>query len=131
MRISDWSSDVCSSDLVEQHAVVAGCGARGRNVDEDQRRAAFQAHHLECHAGDRLRAGPGFHQLDGVLHVAVLHPVGVEHRRLVGDAHVLDELGNDLRSEEHTSELKSLMRISIADFSMKKQTYTQLYHTLM
>src|SRR3546814_2019712 len=32
------------------------------------------------------------------------------------------------RSEEHTSELQSLMRISYAVFCLKKKTYTQIYH---
>src|SRR3546814_8004214 len=34
---------------------------------------------------------------------------------------------NDRRSEEHTSELQSLMRISYADFSLKKKTHTEMH----
>src|SRR5690606_5784802 len=69
---------------------------RGRDLDVDQRRAALQLHHLHLHARDRLRARPGFHQLHRIGHVAVLHPVGVEHRRLVRDADVFDQLRDDL-----------------------------------
>ena len=81
---------------IEQHGVGAGLGAGGRDLDEDQRRAAFQAHHFQLHARDRLRTRPGFHQLHRIVHVAVRHPVLVEHRRFVGDADVLDQLGHDL-----------------------------------
>ena len=77
---------------VEQDAVVTLAG----NIDEDQRRAPFQAHHFELHARNRLRACPGFHQGDGLVHVAVLRPVGIEHRRLVRDANVVDQLRHDL-----------------------------------
>src|SRR3546814_7077432 len=41
-----------------------------------------------------------------------------------------DRLGDDgIRSEEHTSELQSLMRISYAVFCLKKKNYTQTQHT--
>ena len=69
--------------------------AAGRDLDEDQRRAAFQAHHFQGHARDRLLARPGLHQLDRLVHVAVRLPVLVEHRRLVGDADVFDQLRDD------------------------------------
>src|SRR3546814_6038546 len=54
---------------------------------------------------DRAAAGPGRDRLD---HLAVEQPVGI----LVDVA--------DMRSEEHTSELHSLMRISYAVFCLKK-----------
>src|SRR3546814_9573561 len=102
MRISYWSSDLCSSDLdLVQHAVHA-------------------------HAHEALRA-----QL--VEHLRMLALALADHRRqqhpaLVGGFRVVaqckdlvDHLADDLRSEEHTSELQSLLRISYAVFCLKKQ----------
>src|SRR3546814_6521974 len=97
MRISDWSSDVCSSDLA--HAVAAQPAARrqlqlpleGAIVGQQQ-----QAFRVDVEPADRLQA----RQLGGQA---------VEHR------------GAALRSEEHTSELQSLMRISYAVFCLKKK----------
>ncbi|MNI36591.1 hypothetical protein D3C73_906470 [compost metagenome] len=80
---------------VEQDGVVAGFGAGSRNFQQNQRGTAFQAHHFDLQAGQVLGLGPGFHQGDRLLHVAVLHPIGVEHRRLVGDADVVDQLRDD------------------------------------
>src|SRR3546814_2405081 len=102
MRISDWSSDVCSSDLVR---------------DESDRK-------------DSVR-------------------VVIDVRRDVDPAIVLNKLRRhtqlvtsfgmnavclDSRSEEHTSELQSLMRISYAVFCLKKKkkhTYINTYHITM
>src|SRR3546814_9922104 len=63
-----------------------------------------------------------------------LHRAAPEHDRFVGEALVLEfhlfhhlaelEIG---RSEEHTSELQSLMRISYAVFCLKKKKNTKLY----
>src|SRR3546814_1666861 len=115
MRISDWSSDVCSSDLVEPAPQRA-----------DQLRADA---HLALHLGRAQVevAVPEADILAGVL-------VGVERQRL-GLVEHLDRgrdhfhlAGGNLRirrlarSEDHTSELKSLMRISYAVFCLKKKT---------
>ena len=80
---------------VEQHGIGACLRARGRDLDEDQGRAAFQSHHFQLHARNGLLTGPGFHQFHCVFHVAVCHPVLVEHGRFVGNADVLDQLWND------------------------------------
>src|SRR3546814_4495629 len=92
MRISDWSSDVCSSDL-GRPAARGGALRRGGGGLRRRRRAAGAAR--------RHRTAP--------LVAAVLP----RHR-----AGALRELG---RSEEHTSELQSLMRISYAVFCLKKK----------
>src|SRR3546814_2583568 len=108
MRISDWSSDVCSSDL--------RAGGRG-----GQRVEAGEIGNL---ALDALRAGRSavaergdrqFLRQEGAgqprLLLAALpdrHPIGFL-------AHIAE------RSEEHTSELQSLMRISYAVFCLKKK----------
>src|SRR3546814_7671934 len=94
MRISDWSSDVCSSDL----------GAV--EMEADRAAAAID---------DRLRA------VGGPLFVDVADDddrafIGQPHRRRRADpaSAAGDERHLVLRSEEHTSELQSLMRISYA-----------------
>src|SRR3546814_984180 len=100
MRISDWSSDVCSSDLFTDRL-------RGDDADsftDVHRRAAREvtaiafAAHAQRRFADQRRT-----DLDR-LDFGVLDPL---RRR---------------RSEEHTSELQSLMRISYAVFCLKKKT---------
>src|SRR3546814_7708560 len=101
MRISDWSSDVCSSDL-------------RRNSGTDGARR----HAVECHL--RLaRRFPG--HLAPRQHSAP--PPGrahtVEHR--IANRLLIARHQPEARSEEHTSELQSLMRISYAVFCLKKK----------
>src|SRR3546814_8607166 len=92
MRISDWSSDVCSSDL------IAGRNAR-RGVDRLADRPLRRDRPLGF-VGD---AGPrGRRRLQEYL-----------PDRQCG-------LARQERSEEHTSELQSLMRLSYAVFCLKK-----------
>src|SRR3546814_5456098 len=105
MRISDWGSDVCSSDLGENahHYYVAvvqlGALVHGRDwIDDGGERSAAEA---------RLRAGLERHWSP---HRGVYTAI----RDMPGNA-------ADDRSEEHTSELQSLMRISYAVFCLKKQ----------
>src|SRR3546814_3365633 len=108
MRISDWSSDVCSSDLL----VGPEIGERGRRRHahgEDYAGFVAVSADEERHV-DRLTARKNApwrfaHQL------AVEN--GADHR-----ARRPDIAG---RSEEHTSELQSLMRSSYAVFCLKKQ----------
>src|SRR3546814_2394315 len=105
MRISDWSSDVCSSDL-------PGYFPLELNLCPD----AFQ---IAVNDRDRqLLTGP---------------PVGdgaVPRRERSIDLGFIPSLGMSniakaeiIRSEEHTSELQSLMRISYAVFCLKKKTH--------
>src|SRR3546814_5214373 len=100
MRISDWSSDVCSSDLIDvDHRLV--------------RRLADVGHAREGHIDAADLA------LGGELEI---FDVGVAEMRLV-EMHVeapMWTVGHG-RSEEHTSELQSLMRISYAVFCLKKK----------
>src|SRR3546814_4392563 len=106
MRISDWSSDVCSSDLLQLQG------------DEGDERGAADA--LRLGAADLLgrRAREGGRR-EGASHpetrgAALSHPARLD-RAGRGRARSL------LRSEEHTSELQSLMRISYAVFCLKKK----------
>src|SRR3546814_10371907 len=116
MRISDWSSDVCSSDLQPLDALELAI---------DLLRVAGQA--------DRFDQRAALQRLAGALHVQILdqrHLVAVgqhiAHRVAHLDRARRRALGGQLarrhplRSEEHTSELQSLMRISYAVFCLKK-----------
>src|SRR3546814_2123928 len=104
MRISDWSSDVCSSDLQPAEA-RASLRHRG---------AADPALPLAAALRVRLRqAGAG--RLPPPAQAAPRHDLR-GRRRPHGEL----PPGAD-RSEEHTSELQSLMRISYAVFFLKKK----------
>src|SRR3546814_7225990 len=118
-RISDWSSDVCSSDLYHRHFVAgrpvfltlvcharmrSGCRSGGARLRAGGwRRAAA----MGVHAGDDLRVPAG--------------TAGQARRgRLQGSrSHGAARAGAADRSEEHTSELQSLMRSSYAIFCLK------------
>src|SRR3546814_4709015 len=112
MRISDWISDVCSSDL-------GGAGAEGGNADfaeaigEARDEGGFGADDDEV---DRVRLYESDQAGDVVGGNA--HAFGVRLDPRIARCGI--ELG--ARSEEHTSELQSLMRISYAVFCLKKKT---------
>src|SRR3546814_6207636 len=149
MRISDWSSDVCSSDLLGLGAVVGGELARlfgdvGRVADVG-RQVAQAACELDA-LGDRdaLRQRGGVVAGDGqrlqpavvVLRlVLVAQGGGVAVAGVRGGDHGLADVPGlvaagdlELRSEEHTSELQSLMRISYAVFCLKKKKNQNTYN---
>src|SRR3546814_6640750 len=122
LRISDWSSDVCSSDLREREA-------RGRHGDRwrfihrllglsrvvDRRRAAHRLRKLAALAALRSRSCGRLHpQRRCTDAVYPLH-------RTQGGLAMADSAAtpHGQRSEEHTSELQSLMRISYAVFCLK------------
>src|SRR3546814_4685461 len=108
MRISDWSSDVCSSDLVIEgrHALDQLEGI-GRHPAGAVARPQVARDHL------------GVGGLVEVRHVEA-DRAGV-HRAV----RVLRHHADHARSEEHTSELQSLMRISYAVFCLKKKNTTK------
>src|SRR3546814_7671628 len=117
MRISDWSSDVCSSDLVRP--------IFGAEADKGPR--AFLAPVDQPHIGKDLQM-PRNARLALPKHLRKLahrqlhrteqgedsEPGGVRKR--------CEDIHKHRRSEEHTSELQSLMRISYAVFCLKKTT---------
>src|SRR3546814_5190575 len=108
MRISDWSSDVCSAD---------DAGARSDGM-RNTRHAAFGD---DDDVDDRARASVFAPVLRGALHhVPAAVEVAVDDR---GPAfgRVVDCRLRKLRSEEHTSELQALMRSSYAVFWLKKK----------
>src|SRR3546814_3447634 len=112
MRISDWSSDVCSSDLGLVRGSDFGRAAQGDRLEAAQ----YPATNLD----DRLApAESGRRGLFDRHRAAARHDRAAASRRC-GRA---DELRRRLgRSEEHTSELQSLMRLSYAVFCLQKKT---------
>src|SRR3546814_8381727 len=128
MRISDWSSDVCSSDLLRQlgnreRQQVSGAGDRDDAVGVDRgnlRRLQHACAAVPAQRKQRLARllPPGQVLEAGDEAVAVR---GREH-----EARVVVTRGQRLerraRSEAHTSELQSLMRHSYAVFGLKKKT---------
>src|SRR3546814_5950484 len=109
MRISDWSSDVCSSDLAaSQLRPVAG---RVPAAGGDGRAAGLSA---PARAADRGCGGRHPAHAEGAApDEPAARQCSERHHRSDGDG--------DHRSEEHTSELQSLMRISYAVFCLKKK----------
>src|SRR3546814_6764460 len=139
MRISDWSSDVCSSDLGERQSVFSAAALQeetGRiglgKVSYAQIEAAIEAATKQRELIDRTfldRRGAQFAGFTTRLNVET------EARMLRIEAEgrgTLAPIASPLaaaksiasaavqRSEEHTSELQSLMRISYAVFCLKK-----------
>src|SRR3546814_5505216 len=124
MRISDWSSDVCSSDL-------------GSNFTQALHR---KLHQLDAHAGllhNAFRHPYGEHRISADVeevvrrlhvHVQQLRPdpdqVGLARSGGLGGLGAGRGVVLHGRSEEHTSELKSLMRISYAVFRLKNNKKT-------
>src|SRR3546814_8032312 len=98
MRISDWSSDVCSSDL----AFFVGC-YRWSTIRPGRKES-----------GQRRLSGTA---IKGVMRERQFRPF---YQRLNVSRHGIRR--HDQRSEEHTSELQSLMRNSYAVFCLKKKT---------
>src|SRR3546814_6392103 len=103
MRISDWSSDVCSSDLAIDRPPYDG---QLTALDGGLR------HVVECEHGAERRLIEEAHRLL-VAVVIVEASTGEQHRA------VEQLLLETRRSEEHTSELQSLMRISYAVFCLQ------------
>src|SRR3546814_3590386 len=110
MRISDWSSDVCSSDLptranLETNLVI--------NTDR-------RTYHLELRAtpATYMAAVSWTYPQDQLI---AIRKADAEAARVAPIASGINPTALDFRSEEHTSELQSLMRISYAVFCLKKK----------
>src|SRR3546814_2903865 len=114
MRISDWSSDVCSSDLRDV-GQVADIILQAVGVLPIELLARFDA---DRHRDRRQGFGAlvrGDDDIGGGC-------VGIRRgRRLLCLRGCGGDKSEDARSEEHTSELQSLMRISYAVFCLKKK----------
>src|SRR3546814_7333682 len=106
MRISDWSSDVCSSDLLS--------GGRLTSASENPLAIKNRLHY-------RIRFRSN--QLIAICNWFSEGDTPMEARQ---EQHATFTLERRLdRSEEHTSELQSLLRISYAVFCLKKKKKTQ------
>src|SRR3546814_5594789 len=122
MRISDWSSDVCSSDLSSSNALshsnseclsliywrrlpslysAHAAAVHGRASTVDHVPSAHRRQPARCTRPSRTLLSP--------LQCAILHPPHALNSLLI-------RCSLPSRSEEHTSELQSLMRISYAVF---------------
>ncbi len=93
--------------LVEMAVEQDGVAAVARHIHEQQRCAAGQADHLQGGAGKsfELRARPALHQRHSVFHVAVLDPLRIVGRRLVGNADVFGDGGQDRVFPERLDEM--------------------------
>src|SRR3546814_4874645 len=115
MRISDWSSDVCSSDLIASVAHVTlesrVRGAEGWQLVIDNRKVAGEGP-AALPPGTRVRVERLFERV----------PARRKFLRTARSEYgaCLDALRRLARSEEHTSELQSLMRTSYAVFCLTK-----------
>src|SRR3546814_7831945 len=125
MRISDWSSDVCSSDLRLVFDSFNGCatyvspfsinnpdGWRYWLIHFANSYRARQVYNNLLHANSSEQAHYGR---------AGLHMLSYDPRHEDGSLYLFDPSGRESRSEEHTSELQSLMRISYAVFCLTKK----------
>src|SRR3546814_4659192 len=122
MRISYCSSDVCSSDLfleepprtVAKHRVVAVIYLSVVHVGP----ASINAVEYHRREKTRRRVAPSWR-----------HWVNPRLMRLMGsDPRMGIACGTRSRSEEHTSELQSLMRISYAVFCLQKKKQTKIHN---
>src|SRR3546814_5327148 len=117
MRISDWSSDVCSSDLVGQAHESA---IKESETDAMKRALMTFGNQFGLALYDKTRAN-----------VCAPDPEPVTDEQLMRLQNTADDVGADLqafckimgRSEEHQSELQELMRISYAVRSLNKNQY--------
>src|SRR3546814_6136298 len=108
MRISDWSSDVCSSDLINSLLAV-----------QSMLPSIFISHGAPSLA---LGDSPARSFLESLPALLPFRPTAI----LIISAHWEESV---VRSEEHTSELQSLMRISYAVFCLQKKTRQQFINT--
>src|SRR3546814_1488621 len=114
MRISDWSSDVCSSDLCSLSETTTVAENRlylSPSRGPDQTTLSFNTYALTVPFSPIRLTSIQFPETSAVIAVLIV---------------VIDltpsNSANVLRSEEHTSELQSLMRTSYAVFCLKKKT---------
>src|SRR3546814_3415112 len=123
MRISDWSSDVCSSDL------PVHLRAQHPQADRDRRPEQHEYRQRADPADETIRPEDGdisVRKDHRIAEVALGHVAQHQrqHQRRQRIVELLEGIADDdeYRSEEHTSELQSLMLISYAVFCLKNKT---------
>src|SRR3546814_2289721 len=136
MRISDWSSDVCSSDLIARRGrpvtKLAGCSG-----EERARKQGIVTPDalVRCQIAIADQCPDPEAAIGRVFDFVKIQPVDIDQVRWRFDLqlHEVQQVGppgdeaRARRSEEHTSELQSLMRISYAVFCLKKKNNTQVH----
>src|SRR3546814_6787412 len=120
MSISDWSSDVCSSDLGGKRLNGFNSIFATASIDAAKRYyTEFASQQKDLPPAQRLKIGLIYSfaanegETDGLLSEEEFETEGL-----------------DQGSEEHTSELQSLMRISSAVFCLKKKKQTHRIHKM-
>src|SRR3546814_4767546 len=111
MRISDWNSDVCSSDLGERESAIHfklgdDASRKGARIVHRHKGSQFSTFKRFTNTGRTIRGDDGQATDQGFV------------QGIAGP-----------RSEEHTSELQSLMRISYAVFCLKKKKKNKRQNT--
>src|SRR3546814_7323450 len=119
MRISDWSSDVCSSDLLSISATPAYHFCHASNFTEFSSAAARMSRSLA-----EQGALPGESEMLDTGET----PPPLEWALASARSRSRRSRTSARRSEEHTSELQSLMRISYAVFCLKKKIIITTTH---
>src|SRR3546814_8096170 len=112
MLISDWSSDVCSSDIDLETGVCRAATSR------------FSIRTTVAHPDSGCR-------IEGLAlpYWDLVKASAVKAHRFLPFARSLGwDIAFGIRSEEHTSELQSLMRISYAVFCLKKKHKQTAHH---
>src|SRR3546814_10198423 len=119
MRISDWSSDVCSSDLKDPHELFQGVWYSDAQDPKphDHKCEGKEKHTDHCQGSHKL----------GVDQIIPVNWLGHDPAQGASALFGIDcvETQANARSEENTSELQSLMRISYAVFCLKKKKNTK------
>src|SRR3546814_2908669 len=119
MRISDWSSDVCSSDLLTFNQVALDLAANYSAEDADITLRLHEVLH------PRVAADAALNKVYETIEMPLVPVLAqVERNGVKLDVPLLGKISLELaerRSEEHTYELQSLMRTSYAVFCIKKK----------
>src|SRR3546814_6821995 len=120
MRMSDGRSDVCSSDLVASEDEIVVTGFRA-SLDKalDQKRDSIAA--VDVIVAEDIAKFPDQNLAESLQRIP-----GISIQRDAGEGRAITVRGlgaqfTRVRSEEHTSELQSLMRSSYAVFCLKKK----------
>src|SRR3546814_5931524 len=127
MRISDWSSDVCSSDL------IGNVGSNAEDAESDRVHIAGLVVREVPRLHSNFRSTQDFREylkanktvaiadIDTRRLTRILRDKGSQNGCIVAGSRISEKKALEARSEEHTSELQSLMRNPYAVFCLKKK----------